>query len=139
MIKKILIGTDFSELSGEAERVARHLAKTEGAECCVLHVIEAIDDDDDETVKRFYAELREKALPKVDERVERFRADGVVCNGDVMVGKRWQAIVERANDERADLIVLGSRPAVQDGKTNLGTTSQHVFFASTCSLLAVRP
>ncbi len=139
MIKKILIGTDFSVLSAEAETVALHLAKTVGAECRIFHVIEAIDGDGDETVARFYTELKEKAAPQVEERVLRFRAEGLGCEGDIVIGKRWQEIVQRAADECVDLIVLGSRPAVQDGKTNLGTTSQHVFFASTCSLLAVRP
>lgn len=136
MIDTILVPTDLTDESRAAEDYAQELAKQVGARCTLVHVIERIEADGEE-IERFYRDLEERARPRMEAQVGRFEVAGVTCAARVVVGKRWEEIVKAAED--ADLVVMGSRfPLTRDGRPQLGTTSQCVFFAVEKPLLVVR-
>ncbi len=141
-VRHLLVATDFGETSRAAEDLALCLAKAHGATCLLLHVIEEIDgsaEDDDEKVQAFYAPLQERAQRLLALRATRFADAGVACTVETLIGRRWRAIVRRADEAGVDLIVVGSRrPVAEDGAPVLGTTSQQVFFAATRPLLIAR-
>lgn len=145
MIRRLLVATDFGEGSAAAEALALEVARAHGASCLLLHAIEAIEGASEggsgaEDLEAFFADLRTRADRLLEERASRFRERGVPCECEAEVGRRWQVIVERAEAEQVDLIVLGSRRPLDPpgGRPQLGTTSQHVFFAATRPLLVAR-
>ncbi len=145
MIRRLLVATDFGEGSAAAEALALEVARAHGASCVLLHAIEAIEGaaeggGGEGDLEGFFADLRARADRLLAERAARFREGGVPCECEAEVGRRWQVIVERAEAEQVDLIVLGSRRPLEEpgGQPHLGTTSQQVFFAATRPLLVAR-
>ncbi|MFN7972615.1 MAG: universal stress protein [Acidobacteriota bacterium] len=139
MISRILLATDFSPSSRRAERTALDLAKAMGASVVVLHAIEPIDPDGDQApFQGFYASLGRKAEDLMKEITGRFVGAGARCDGRITVARRWRAILDAAEAEGADLIVLGGRQQFGAGHVDMGTTSHKVFLASAVPLLVAR-
>jgi nucleotide-binding universal stress UspA family protein len=138
MLRKLLVAVAFDDLAGAVEDQARELARAAGAECILLHVVEAIGSADDPEMRDFLERLEQEAVEKLREPAERLRASGVPCTATVAVGRSWQVIAETAESEDVDLVVVGSRPTVIGGRPHLGSTSHQVFFSSPRSLLVVR-
>ena len=134
--RRLLVATDFSATGRAAEEHALGLAERLGASCLLLHVIEAIDGDD-EDISNFYKSLEERAQTQFEPVLKRFANAGVECQARTAVGQRWQKIVEVAESEGFDLIAVGSRSLSGD-RPSFGTTSHRVFFATHVPLLVVR-
>lgn len=138
MIKRILFATDFAGHTAKALSYVLDLAKCTGASVDVFHAIEPVHiEGDDHAFDDFYFDLEKKASTELAAIAESFRRAGVSCSTKVVIERRWQAILERAESERADLIVLGSRSARDRGEGAFGRTSHRVFFASDVPLLIV--
>lgn len=137
MLSKLLLATAFDPLSERAADHALTLAKATGANCTIVHAIEPIDADGAE-VEAFYSGLEEKAREQIEAVAARFHEADVPCTTSVQVGRRWEVILETAEAESADLIVLGSRPTIDGDRAHLGTTSHQVFFAARRPLLVIR-
>lgn len=146
-IKKILAPTDISELSKAGVRRALEMAKSEGAEVIVYNVVRhpILFHDDG-----FSPEM---ALPLIDEIVEerrRMLADylrsyfadlmsGVKISMAVEMGVPYHAILEKAEKEHVDLIVMSTH-----GRTGLihmfiGSVTERVVREATCPVLSIRP
>lgn len=138
MYNTILVATKSGEQPSECETQALRLAKLCGARCVLVHVIEPIEAGGDDTIEEFFRTLEERARVRLAKSVSRFKEAGVGCETRVLIAKRWLGIVETAEEVDADLLVLGSRPLIHEGKPRLGTTSHQVFLAATCPLLIVR-
>ena len=61
----------------------------------------------------------------------------IECELRIEMDKRWQAVVQTADAEDVDLIVLGGHAIHEDGKVYLGTTSHKVFFSTNRPLMVV--
>ncbi|MFU8805995.1 MAG: universal stress protein [Bradymonadaceae bacterium] len=133
-IQAILVATDFSDRSMKAETFAFSMAERFGATLVFVHGIEPIlgtdDGDENDDFEEFYERLRVKAREQLRERVERARLQGLQARFHVEVGPRWGIILERAEVEDADMIVIGRRSYTEGGPISLGTTSQRVYFGS---------
>lgn len=138
MIRTILLPTVFEAGSRPAEEFALELAKKHGARVLALHAIEPIDAGEDEESVAFYDSLRERAEPRMEAVATRFREADVECATRVEVGRRWKVIVDTATQEGVDLIVMGSRFFIENGRPRLGTTSHQVFLAAGCPVLFAR-
>jgi nucleotide-binding universal stress UspA family protein len=137
MFQTILVPTDSQAPSTAAEQKALALAKLCGARCVLVYVIESIQDAGEE-VEAFYDAARERALLRLEETARRFKAEGVPTETRAEVDRRWLGILRVADEVAADLIVMGSKPILQEKHPQLGTTSHQVFFATTLPLLVVR-
>lgn len=139
MIRKILFPTDFTGASRLAEDVARELAGATGAGVLALHAIEPIDPGGDEDpFATFYQALRSEAESRLAEARRRFEEASVACQALIVLAERWQAILDTADREGVSLIVMGSRPLMQDGRMTVGSTSHKVFLGTDVPLLIVR-
>jgi nucleotide-binding universal stress UspA family protein len=139
MIRNILLPTELGPASREAEDMARDVARAFGASILALHAIEPIDPGGDEDpFADFYRGLRRRSTRRMAELRKRMASSRVPCRTEVVVAERWRAILDVAARESSDLIVMGSRPAVSEGKLDLGTTSHRVFLAAKVPLLVVR-
>lgn len=137
MFTRILFGTDFTKDAIEAEKEVVDLASAMGASVLALHAIEPIDPGGDQApFEEFYSSLRAAAEEKLAAVARRMADRRVTCDVKVTIGARWKEIVEQAEEESADLIVLGSRPRSEPLST--GSTSHKVFWTCGVPVLFVR-
>jgi nucleotide-binding universal stress UspA family protein len=115
------------------------LARITGAHCTLIHVIESIGDEpDDDELEQFYGSLQARATENMRALGTRFDESGVEHQTAVKIGVRWETILSMAEENDVDLIVMGSRPVLDQEHPHLGSTSHQVFFATRRPLLVVR-
>ena len=137
--KKVLVLLDLSDDSEQVAIAARDLAAHSNASMLVLHVVEFVPVEplgeslmptaqiEDELVKR--------SREKLDALIERLALPRSV--GRVESGNTKAEILRVAEEEKADLIVLGSRE--RHGLAILvNFTEDTVLHAAHCDVLAVR-
>jgi nucleotide-binding universal stress UspA family protein len=141
-VKHILFPTDFSTTSTEAQRYAVSLAKQLGAQVHLLHAIEPIDVESGEAdpeVDEFIRRLEARARNLMERLAVYFDEAGVETTQEVVVGRRWTAIVKRAQELRVDLIIMGTHGIrIDDEQVILGSTSHRVPYLAPCPVLLVR-
>lgn len=138
----ILVASDFSDRSRSAEAHAVALAEAFGASILLVNAIEPImgvekGDVDEDEFDEFYERLQERADSEIEQRLEEWEDRNVIVKHHVQIGHRWQVILEQAEANDVDLVVLGRRTYTPDEKVALGTTSQKVFFGSSRPVLFV--
>lgn len=139
MITRILFATDFRPWSIRLEEYVADLARAHASSIVVLHAIEPIARlDEDDSDLQFYEELRTGAEEKMGEVAKRFVERDQPVTTQVTIGQRWFEVVEGAEREGADLIVLGARPFSLETRRPIGTTSHQVFLAARVPVLVVR-
>lgn len=142
-VKSILFATDFSFYSDKAREYASYLARELGSSVTVLHVIERIfsveRENEQYQIKEWYQNLEEELRGKLDGEISRFREAGVEVRGELVYGHPWETVVDRAEREGMDLIVLGSHGIrTREGRFLLGTTSHKVAMTSRVPVLIIR-
>jgi nucleotide-binding universal stress UspA family protein len=139
---KIICPVDFSEASDRAQAKAIELARALNGELVVLHVaIEAplygegmgmVD------VRRVYEAQRAWASERLDERVATAKTGGVAARAKLSVGVPFEEIVKAAGDEKADMIVMGTRGRSGFDHFLLGSVTERVVRLAPCPVLTVR-
>jgi universal stress protein A len=143
-IRRILTPTDFSEYSRQALTYAHELSQTFGAKLLLLHVVElpaypvevvlpsaqgrTLLDDLERQARLDLTHLLPKAKhPKVE----------VMCL--VAVGAPYYKIVEVAEAEKVDLIVMATHGRTGLGHLVLGSVAERVVRMASCPVLTMRP
>lgn len=138
MIKRILLATDFSSHTEPACALAIDLATQLGASVDVVHAIEPFPGGEEEhAFDDLYFKLERRAEAEMAKVIARLREANLRVSSKVVIEKRWRAIIERAEAERADLIVMGSGGAIGPNGKPVGSTSHRVFLASPIPLVVV--
>ena len=124
MLEKVLFATDFSECSGKALEFLKKLKDV--GEVVVLHVVDEKEIFTivtnvvwiGETTKEYEDELRRKLKSKAKEEMEKLREElekeGFMVEVKIVEGRPAEKIVEIAEIEKTELIIMGSH-----GKSNL--------------------
>jgi nucleotide-binding universal stress UspA family protein len=138
MFKRILFATDGSVAAERVLQYVEHVANVEKAEVIVCHAYElptrytAIDG---------YDELVEKysmvAQAVVDDAVGELQQAGVNARGLSRLGAAAEVILMVADEEDANLIVMGARGAPSLAEVLLGNVSQQVIRNARCPVLIV--
>lgn len=126
-IETVLLATDTSPASEAAEAHAIELAARLGARLLVLSVVSASP-----TVRT----SRELAIEGL---AQRARAGGAAATGMTWSGDPGESIVEVAEAEAADLIVVGTHERGAVGRLFLGSVSDYVVRHARCPVMVVRP
>lgn len=138
MIKRILVAYDGSPFANRAFEAGLEMARLYKADLLVLSVVqmpepamsfEAADLLDEASVhyEKDFAALNAAA-----------RSAGVAFETRIVVGHISDQIVQRAADERADIIVMGHRGKSLIQRWLLGSVSKRVISYAHCSVLIVR-
>jgi nucleotide-binding universal stress UspA family protein len=139
-IETILLATDASSASSAAMLHAIDLAARLKARLVVLTVLSTREADraarDHGTTA---ATRREARTVAVQEIVDRARADGASATSLIWDGDPGEAIVDAADAEHADLIVVGSHERSQVGRFFLGSVSDFVVRHAMAPVMVVRP
>ncbi len=141
-IRTIVAAVDFSECSDRALEAAIGMARSFGA---TLHVVHAFDlpvpmfNPYAVSVPVAYVtEAREAASRKLEQAVEKARAEGVEVQGHLGEIPAAPAIVRVADDVSADLIVIGTRGHTGLKHALLGSVAERTTRTAPCSVLTVK-
>jgi nucleotide-binding universal stress UspA family protein len=139
-VKKLLLATDLTEASASATDEAFELASRLDASLLVVSVI-----DPGSLLLpggRFRVrvdQVRERREQLAQALVERGRVAGVAVSFLIWTGDPGDMIVEAAEAEHADMILVGSHGRGAVGRLFLGSVSEHVVRNAPCPVLVVRP
>ena len=138
--RTLLLATDLSDASAAATEEAFDLAGRLGARLLVVSVI------DPGSLKlpggRYRArvdQVRERRERLAQQLVERGREEGLAVSFLVWTGDPGDMIVEAAEAERADMVLVGSHGRGPVGRLLLGSVSEFVVRNAPCPVLVVRP
>ena len=136
----LLLATDLADASASATDEAFDLAGRLGARLLVVSVI------DPGSLKlpggRFRArvdQVRDRREQLAQALVARGREDGIDVSFLVWTGDPGDVIVEAAEAEHADMVLVGSHGRGPVGRLLLGSVSEFVVRNAPCPVLVVRP
>jgi universal stress protein A len=133
MLKKILAPTDFSDLSVRGVRYACQLAKDVEAEVTIFNVV-IVDESgiNKREVEEHKQRLDEFVAKNVDDVGANLRIRKVVD-----AGQPYGAIVDCAEKERIDLIVMSSHGRSGLSRMLIGSVTDKVLRGAPCPILVV--
>lgn len=142
-IKKILCAVDLSDHSKAVAEYAVVLAKSLGAEVIVVYTAPSLSQYvgfhvPPNTIENFVGEIvtgAEKSMETfVDENFQ-----GVTARGQVLIGYAAEEILKRAQDESADLIVMGTHGRKGIDRILFGSVAEKVVKNANIPVLTIRP
>lgn len=140
-LQNILVPVDFSECSKKALVYALALANQFGASVTILHVVApyyAADPYGLTQYERIETELRAVGERKLKTLVQEYVPDDLATKIVVTNGRAATEIVEVAQKEGADLIVISTHGYTGLKHVLFGSTAEHVVRHATCPVLTVR-
>ena len=147
MIKKILVATDASEVSGRAVVVAAGLARLHEAELLILHVIRDMQLPDElkqapeyenfnNIREDFMRQTADRILRDAQRKAEQVGADSVQTA--IGCGDPATSLAGFARRRGVDLIVVGTRGLSRCGNSHLGSVSRKLLDLADVNCLVVR-
>ena len=136
MFKTIMVPIDLSHAKEGASMIDIAKLHAEGdARVILLNVVEEVPTYVVEQLpKGIMAQSRQAA---VDELKSIAEGAGIKCEAKVITGHAYRTILETAEDEKVDLIIIAShKPGIQD--YFLGSTAARVVRHAKCSVMVVR-
>jgi nucleotide-binding universal stress UspA family protein len=142
--RHILAPTDFSEYSKNAVASALEWAKTFGAKLTILHVVELPPYPVEGYVPpamstTFLEDLERQAAADLAQLVPEAEAAGIEVARVVAVGTPYRTIIETAEAEHVDLIVMATAGRTGFSHLVLGSIAERVVRTATCPVLTMRP
>lgn len=153
-MKRILVPTDFSACAASAIESAINLARPFNAEVVLLNVVESLDiymQQASMTVGAaglpaidytYLAPLLQELIKGNTEKMKALVQTNQVCykhiQGNVVEGVIHQSVCDFANDEKCDLIVMGTHGAKGFQEIFIGSNAQRVVRNSTIPVLTVK-
>jgi nucleotide-binding universal stress UspA family protein len=141
----IVVGTDGSDTAGEAVRQAVELARTAGAR---LHVVTAYEPVPAARVRSVALQApvaeewalaqREDVDATLEAAAARAREAGVEVAVYARQGDPADAVLDVAEEQRADLIVVGNKGMTGAKRFLLGSVPNRVSHHAPCSVLIIR-
>ena len=142
-LKKLIAPTDLSKLSSAGVRYALEIGLEQGCEIIVYHVIDVGEDWFGEDDKLNPASA---LLPQQRQRLSEFLKE--TC-GDLLgkvevqevveLGTPYRKIVEKAEAEQANLIVISTHGRTGIDYMLVGSVTQKVVARASCPVLSIRP
>lgn len=142
MYRSILLPLDGSSFADEALPMAAHLAATHGARLTLVHVIRPAPDvifktpDEDLAWK---TQVRAAAADALGEEVMKLKANGIDASAEVREGAVLEALLDVAEAQKADLLVLTTHGAGGFRRWWLGSVADALVRRGDLPVLLVRP
>lgn len=141
-IKRILCPVDFSETSEHALRYAIDLASRLGADVRIAHAYQlptyALPDGALLARPDFVKELTTELQKQLDDLIHRYGGHGVDLRGKITEGLAFQEINRIAEEDGADLIVMGTHGRTGMKHLLLGSVAERVVRTAKVPVLTVR-
>ena len=148
-LKRILVTTNGSENAKRAVSAASSLAKQNGSELLIVHVVsEAIPaqyspigiNTPASDYTDYFKTIEQEGTKLVNEVVQKAKGEGINARGEVLrtISSTVESIIEVSDKEHVNLIVVGTRGLGGFKKLLLGSVSSGVVSHASCSVLIVR-
>ena len=137
MFNRILVGTDGSDSASKAVAHAAGLAKAMGAELLVMHAFPAPRSDVGSTFGRSDAYPGQEIGQAILRDVEKHYAGKVKIRTTVREGDPAEGIIDVAEEEKADLIIVGNKGMTGAKRFLLGSVPNQVSHHAPCAVLIV--
>jgi len=144
-LKKILCPTDFSDPSFEAMKVATELALHFSSELIAIHVVAPIPVIATEytssaafNVHEYQQIMEVSAMKTLEEETGRRIPEGVSVRRVLSLGDPANQIVQTAEDEQVDLIVIATRGQTGLKRLVFGSVAGKVVRLATRPVLSIR-
>jgi nucleotide-binding universal stress UspA family protein len=131
----ILCGVDGSDSSVETAGLAARIAVAAGAELRLQHVTPVFAGDE----REWTLDDDEPDPIEIESAAQAARGAGARPIRERALGRPEYAIVETAERDRVDLVVVGSRGLSGVARVLLGSVSEYVAIHAHCSVLVARP
>jgi nucleotide-binding universal stress UspA family protein len=145
MFGSIVVGTDGSETAGEAVRQATELAKSVGA---TVHLVSAFEPVGNQRLReerqqapddmQWSVNQREDVDATLNEAAEQIKEAGVEVDTFARQGDPADAILDVAEENNADLIVVGNKGMTGAKRFLLGSVPNKVSHHAPCSVMIIR-
>jgi universal stress protein A len=140
---KILHPTDFSDCATQAQALAVELAGKLDAEIVLLQVLVETPLYGEGVlsvphVQTVYDAQRKWAEESLEARVGDLRQGGTKASWRLQVGVPFEEIVKVAEEERADMIVMGTHGRSGLNRVLLGSVAERVIRLAPCPVLTAR-
>lgn len=142
-IHTILVPTDFSEYSDKAFAWALEMAEKWGAKLELLHIVPTpsyppmMIADGGFNPADYESSLMADADKQTKEMLKRIDRPGVSIDTQVLVGSPFHDICKIAEQEKSDLIVMGSHGRTGLSHVFLGSVAERVVRHAPCPVLVV--
>ena len=141
-IRRILIPLDFSHHAEAILEWGAHLAKEHGSQVILVHAyhlpVEFQQLEGAYLPPDFWTNVKTEAQQVLERHAERLRAQGVAVETVVREGYPATVIQEEAEEQHADLIVIGTRGLSGLKHLLLGSVAERTVRHSPCSVLTLR-
>ena len=129
---KILVGYDYSTVTQEVLALAKQQAKAFNAE---VHLLRSLAQD-----PRLQRDTVEQAEQNLDHVRLEFDAMGLTCDSHVAISSLspGEHLVQFAEQNSVDLIVIGVRRRSKVGKLLFGSNAQLIILTAPCPVLTVK-
>lgn len=140
-IKRILVPTDFSEISAQAFPYAEDIARQFDAEIHLVHVLEKnppilLIRSFDMTTESAIQKIEDDAKNLLNEWKNKF-SDDIKVNAVLLRGNDFEEIVEYANNNQIDLIVIATHGRTGLLHTLIGSVAEKVIRYSKIPVLVI--
>jgi nucleotide-binding universal stress UspA family protein len=135
MYSSIVVGTDGSETAREAVRQATRLAATVGAR---IELVSAYQPVPESPPQGWSVSPRSDVEELLREAAEEIKGAGVDVTTYARQGDPAAALLDVAEERRADLIVVGNRGMTGADRFLLGSVPNKVSHHAPCSVLIIR-
>lgn len=142
-IKKILCAVDLSEHSRSVAEYATTIAKATGASVVVVYTAPSLSQYvgfhvPPNTIENFVGEI----VTGAEKSMESFVAEnfpGVDAKGQVLIGYAAEEILNRAEDENVDMIIMGTHGRKGIDRILFGSVAEKVVKNAKQPVLTIRP
>lgn len=138
-VNRILAAADFSETSDKAFDYALSLAKVFEAEVVALHILQEPILYQPTTAQSYRDEFERKMQDQLDEMLKRHTCEGVNVTTAMRQGAPFVEIIQFAEAEKCDMIVLGTHGHGPLQHMLMGSVAEKVVRKAKCPVLVVRP
>ncbi|HED07678.1 MAG TPA: universal stress protein [Ignavibacteria bacterium] len=142
-IKKILVPIDFSDYSKDALNYAINFIKYFNAKLTLIYVIEPVIYPPDFSATQISIpptdyELTKTAKESLEHFIEREIPSNIDVDTVIKTGKPFVEIIETAEEENIDLIIISSHGHSGIEKILFGSTAEKVVRKAPCPVLTLR-
>lgn len=142
-IKKILLAVDFSEYSPTVAEYARTLAQALGSKVVCLYVAPSLSQYvgfhvPPSSIENFVGEI----VSGADSTMEAFMNEnlqGVDAEGRVVTGYAAEEILLMADEENADMLIMGTHGRRGIDRILFGSVAEKVVKSAKCPVVTIRP
>ena len=145
MFDSMVVGTDGSETAREAVRQATELAKSVGA---TIHLVSAYEPVPEGRLRDERAQVpddlqwmvnpREDVTVTLEQAGEEIKEQGIEIETHAREGDPADAILDVAEEQGADLIVVGNKGMTGAKRSLLGSVPNKVSHHAPCSVMIIR-